>query len=155
MSRNIYQFNKETIINATLPRVWQFFINPQNLQLLTPQEMNFKPCSHLPNTIYKGLKLQYKLKPLWGVPILWETLIQEYNPIESFVDIQTKGPYRLWHHKHTFKAISENETLMIDAVEYTLPLGIVGKTLMHRLVRNKIIDLFNFRTQSIHHHFNT
>ena len=52
----------------------------------------------------------------------WVTEIQSVKPMESFIDNQLHGPYRLWHHLHRFEA-NEQGVLMTDLVHYALPFG--------------------------------
>ena len=65
-----------------------------------------------------------------------------------FVDRQLKGPYRLWHHTHTFEPDGDH-TLMRDVVRYALPLGPLG-ALAHRLfVRRDLERIFDFRHAAV------
>ena len=49
----------------------------------------------------KGTLLDYRLR-LRGIPIRWQSEICAWEPPYRFVDRQTKGPYSLWVHEHTF-----------------------------------------------------
>ena len=40
---------------------------------------------------------------LHRIPIRWLTRIEVWEPGARFVDVQIRGPYRLWHHTHTFE----------------------------------------------------
>ena len=62
---------------------------------------------------------------------------------KMFVDEQRKGPYKLWHHQHHFKAI-EGGTEMTDIVNYRLPFGIFGRV-AHPIVKKKLIEIFSYR----------
>ena len=39
-----------------------------------------------------------------------------------FVDVQTRGPYRVWIHEHTFES-RDGGTLVHDVVQYAVPGG--------------------------------
>jgi ligand-binding SRPBCC domain-containing protein len=43
-----------------------------------------------------------------------------------FVDEMTKGVFRSLRHSHQFDALSENQTLMTDVIEWRSPLGLLG-----------------------------
>jgi hypothetical protein len=87
--------------------------------------------------------IEYALR-LHGVPIRWRTRIEEWDPPFAFVDVQVKGPYRLWRHTHRF-APANNGTTVMDRVEYALPFGFVGE-LAHRLqVRRDLERIFDYR----------
>ena len=72
-----------------------------------------------------GALIEYRLA-LHRVPVRWLTRIEEWEPGRSFVDAQIRGPYRLWHHTHTFEPAAGG-TLMRDRVRYALPLGPLGE----------------------------
>ena len=59
----------------------------------------------------------------------------------QFVDEQVKGPYRYWHHLHTFDEV-EGGTLVRDIVHYAVPLGFVLHPL---LVRRDLSRIFAHR----------
>ena len=56
----------------------------------------------------------------------WVTCIAVAEAPHRFVDVQMKGPYKHWWHEHTFIA-KDGGTLMMDKVEYELPLGPLGE----------------------------
>jgi uncharacterized protein len=61
-----------------------------------------------------------------NLPVKWKTVISEYQPPFYFVDEQLKGPYKLWWHVHEF-AEAAHGTTVSDCVDYTLPLGPLGR----------------------------
>ena len=78
------------------------------------------------------------------IPVSWRSRIEAYDPPHSFVDVQLRGPYRRWDHRHTFRAV-DGGTQVIDEVEYELPFGPLGD-LVHRLVvRNQLRHIFDYR----------
>ncbi len=82
------------------------------------------------------------------MPVNWLTRIETWEPGVRFVDVQLKGPYRLWHHTHTFEP-DDAGTRVRDEVRYALPLGPLGE-LAHRLiVRRDLERIFDFRHASV------
>ena len=55
-----------------------------------------------------------------------------------------RGPYRLWHHTHTFTP-ADGGTLVGDRVRYALPLGPLGAVAHAALVRRDLERIFDFR----------
>ena len=47
----------------------------------------------------KGLDYRLRLR---GIPLCWQSEITVWEPPFRFLDRQTKGPYSLWVHEHTF-----------------------------------------------------
>ena len=82
------------------------------------------------------------------MPLRWTTIIEAWEPPHRFVDTQLQGPYRLWHHTHTFKA-QMGGTLIRDQVRYRLPLGWLG-VVLHRLgIRRDLEAIFDDRARRV------
>ncbi|MEI9943958.1 MAG: SRPBCC family protein [Chitinophagaceae bacterium] len=145
----IYSFKRIQQIPASVPAVWDFFASHANLQLITPPGMNFKIISkYHGESIYPGQVIEYKLKPLLGIPLYWMTEITHVKEKEFFVDEQRKGPYRLWHHQHFFKAIPGG-TEMTDIVHYENPFWIIGNIANALYVKRKLKAVFDYRFKKV------
>lgn len=124
---------------------WEFFSNPKNLLTITPPFLNLKVTNELyGDKAYTGQIITYTVKPLLGIPLFWMTEITHVKPLEMFVDEQRKGPYKLWHHQHHFRAI-EGGVEMTDIVHYRLPMGPLGTLANGLLVKQKLNDIFSYR----------
>jgi len=88
--------------------------------------------------------IDYTVKPLFGIPLHWQTEIWKIKKPEMFTDKQLKGPYKTWEHTHRFFQ-KEEGVLMKDEVKYVLPFGIIGKLVHSLIVRKKIERIFNYR----------
>jgi ligand-binding SRPBCC domain-containing protein len=136
-------------IPARLDVVWDFFSSHANLQTITPPYMNFKVISkHGEEKLFSGQLIEYKVSPVFNIPLYWKTEIREVNGPHSFVDEQRKGPYKLWRHQHIFREI-EGGVEMTDNVEYEAPLGILGDLANVLFVKRKLRDIFEFRFRKI------
>jgi ligand-binding SRPBCC domain-containing protein len=121
-------------------QVFDFFSDASNLQSLTPAWLHFSIITPLPLRIMAGTVIDYRLL-LRGVPIRWQSRISVWEPSLRFVDEQTRGPYRRWHHEHRFKGL-EGGTVCSDIVEYE----VYGGSLINRLfVRPDLLKVFTFR----------
>nr|WP_297310199.1 SRPBCC family protein [uncultured Flavobacterium sp.] len=149
----IYNFEDQQFIKSDLQTVWKYFNNPKHIHALTTLKMQLKTrTQNLPNQIHKNLIISYWVSPLFGIPLKWKTKITNVVPNESFIDIQIKGPYKIWHHLHTFKQVKEG-VLMKDFITYQLPLGFIGNFIHKILVKKEIENLFEFRTKQVQKHF--
>ncbi len=91
-----------------------------------------------------------KIAPLVWLP--WVTEIKCVEHGHSFIDEQRLGPYKFWHHRHTFQPVPGG-VLMRDRVHYALPFGPLG-TLAHTLfVRRKLRWIFAYRKQILARRF--
>ncbi len=98
--------------------------------------------------IFAGQIIEYKLAPLFGIPMYWMTEIFEVREPEFFIDIQRKGPYGLWKHQHFFKEI-EGGTEMTDLVEYKAPYWILGAVANQLYLKRKLGNVFDFRFHKV------
>ena len=129
---------------ASREEVFAFFADAANLQSITPPWLRFRILTPLPIDMKKGTLIDYRLR-LHGFPIRWRTEICEWEPPFRFADRQLRGPYRLWHHTHTFEEVSDG-TLMTDEVEYAVP----GGRLVNRwFVEGDLRRIFTYRTEQL------
>jgi ligand-binding SRPBCC domain-containing protein len=106
--------------------------------------MGFDVLTEVPDTMYEGLMIAYRVRPLFGIPVEWITEITHVKENLFFVDEQRKGPYKIWHHEHHFSPTAEG-ILMTDIVTYELPFGILGKLVHPLLVKKKLEEIFDYR----------
>ena len=130
-----------------LPRapeeVFPFFADAFNLEAITPAWLRFRVLTPAPVTMAAGTRLEYRLR-LHGLPLRWLTRIEVWEPPVRFVDVQVRGPYRLWHHTHSFEPDGDG-TLMRDRVRYALPFGSLGEAAHALLVRRDLDRIFAVR----------
>lgn len=148
-----YQFKRIQKLNASLEEVWDFISSPANLKVITPDYMGFDITSEdLPEKMYEGMIISYKVSPLLGIKTTWVTEITKVRDLEYFVDEQRVGPYKLWHHQHKIEKI-ENGVLMTDIVSYAPPFGFLGKIANALVIENKLNEIFEYRKQAVENRF--
>lgn len=140
-------FKAEQWIPLPPPEVFAFFSNANNLELITPKWLNFHIVRISTETLSKGTSIDYQLK-IRGIPVRWQSLIEEWTPHELFIDIQTKGPYKSWHHTHRFIP-KDGGTLILDEVRYEVPFGGIGDFLLGSWVDADIRKIFGYRKKVI------
>jgi ligand-binding SRPBCC domain-containing protein len=143
----MHELYRETWIPQPLQTVFPFFAKAENLEAITPPWLCFKVITPRPIQMSSGTKIAYRLR-VRGFPISWLTEIEMWKPPFSFVDSQLRGPYRLWRHTHTF-AERQGGTFMTDRVEYTLPLGPLGRLVHTIQVRRDVEAIFDYRAARI------
>jgi len=144
-----YQKTSEMKINASIEDIWDFISSPANLKEITPDYMGFDILSKdLPVKMYPGMIISYAVKPLLGIKTTWVTEITQVEDKKYFVDEQRVGPYSMWHHQHIIEPI-ENGVLMKDIVSYKPPFGVLGSIANFLIVRQKLNEIFEYRTKAI------
>ena len=143
----IRHFKTEQFLAIDIDQAWDFFSSAKNLSRITPPEMGFNILTQLEDKeIYEGMKIDYTVKPLWGIPVHWQTEICKVYRKKKFTDKQLKGPYRLWEHTHTFSTV-HGGVWMTDEINYQLPFGFIGVLFHSLVVRKKIEHIFTYRKQ--------
>jgi ligand-binding SRPBCC domain-containing protein len=139
-----YVLEREQIIPLSRARTFAFFADALNLESITPPFLHFRVLTQPPIVMQAGTLLEYRLS-LFGIPFHWRTLIERWSPEEAFVDTQVAGPYRLWHHTHTFAELAPDRTLVRDRVLYRLPYGSFGRLAQALFVKRTLKIIFDYR----------
>jgi ligand-binding SRPBCC domain-containing protein len=128
--------------------VFAFFADAHNLEAITPDWLRFRIVTPGRIEMRPGTLIEYRLR-LHRVPIRWLTRIERWEPGRRFVDVQVKGPYRLWHHTHEFEEDGEGGTIVLDRVRYALPLGPAGELARRAFVARDLARIFDHRLASV------
>lgn len=82
---------------------------------------------------------------------VWQTLVAQHRnavPGRQFQDVQVRGPFASWEHTHGFEGGADPGTsVLVDHIEYTLPLGWLGRTFGGAFARARLDRMFDFRHQ--------
>ncbi len=144
----LFRFETEQIIPAPMDKVWDFFSSPRNLKIITPPYMGFDILTPVPEKMVAGMIIEYCVRPLWNLPMRWVTEITHVQEPHFFVDEQRFGPYRFWHHRHTFTPVPEG-VHMHDLVYYMLPVPLIDGWVNRWIVRPRIEEIFRYRRAKI------
>jgi ligand-binding SRPBCC domain-containing protein len=124
---------------------WDFFSNPANLAQLTPPALDFRVLTDTPKKMHPGLMIEYRVRPILGIPMTWLTEITHVDEGRRFIDEQRIGPYRVWHHEHHFRDLDDSNTEMRDMVHYVLPLSPISELFHSWLVKPELEKIFDYR----------
>lgn len=143
----IHALSRTHELEGTPDEVFPFFADAFALESITPPLLRFGVITPAPIEVGTGTVIQYAMR-LHGVPMNWISSIQRWDPPHVFVDTQIRGPFRLWHHTHTFEALPGGRTLMRDEVRYALPLQPFGEV-ARAFVRRDLEKIFDYRSDVI------
>ncbi|MFQ5898133.1 MAG: SRPBCC family protein [Candidatus Methylomirabilia bacterium] len=129
-------------LSRSRAEVFAFFAEPQNLAAITPRWLGFALIA-APRELEAGAVIDSRLRWL-GLPLRWRSMIREYDPPYRFVDVQLRGPYDRWEHRHLFLE-GDGGTWVEDRVTYRLPLGPLGRGVHSLLVRRQLEAIFAYR----------
>jgi ligand-binding SRPBCC domain-containing protein len=156
-------------IPAPLPRVFAFFADPHNLPRIMPPsqgakilKLNLVPPQFPEGTRPIGLErmagagteINFKFRAIPYIPIheRWTAIITEFSFNEYFADTQKQGPFKSWHHTHTFEAKTmngRNGTVVGDEVEYEIGFGVVGRFLEAMIFQRMMSAIFEHRGRAL------
>ena len=144
-----YQFKREQLISAPIDEIWDFISSPANLSKITPDYMGFEIRSgELPEKMYAGMIISYKVKPLPGIKMTWVTEITHVEEKRYFVDEQRVGPYSIWHHEHLLSE-TDGGVLMTDIVSYKPPFGFLGSIANSLFIKRQLNKIFDYRVEAV------
>ena len=143
----VYKLRRELWVPHPPPVVFDFFSRAENLERITPPWLRFRILTPAPLQMKQGAKIAYALR-LRGIPLQWLTEIERWDPPAEFIDIQAKGPYKLWRHTHRFSQV-EGGTSIVDIVHYALPFGFLGRIVHYLRVAHDLSDIFDYRAERV------
>jgi len=140
----IRTLDSEVWLARPIQEVFAFFSDAANLESITPPWLKFQIQTTHPLEMCRGTLIDYRLR-LHGIPLSWRSEITVWEPPHRFVDKQVRGPYRLWHHEHTFSE-EDGGTIVRDHVDYAAPGGwLIQKILVSR----EVARIFEFRRRKL------
>lgn len=126
--------------------VFAFFADPANLVRVSPPRLRLRLLDP-PPVMAAGATFDWRLTWL-GLPFRGRTFVREYDPPVRFLDVQVRGPYARWEHRHIFLAEGEG-TAVEDRIVYRLPLGALGQLAHALVVHRQLQALWTYRRRKI------
>lgn len=137
------RFIKESVIRASPERVFAFHEQTDVLNLLIPPWENARVVQ--PARISEaGSQAIIETRIFGSFKARWVAQHTVYDPPHLFEDVQLKGPFRSWRHRHIIEAHPDGAVLR-DEIDYEPPLGFVGRALAPVLIAGRLEKLFNHR----------
>lgn len=130
-------------MRATPERVFAFHEQPGALALLTPpwERARVVRAARISEV---GSVAIVETRLFGVIPVRWIARHTVYDPPRFFEDVQERGPFRRWRHRHIITPHAAGATLR-DEIEYEPPLGILGKLAEPFLIRPRLEKLFAYR----------
>ena len=144
----MYTLCREQYVTSTLASVWDLLKNPANLDMITPEDLQFQIVSPVPQEMFNGLIIEYRIKIPWFGERTWVAEIKHIKEMHSFVDEQRLGPYTFWYHYHQIDT-EESRIKLIDRVYYEVPYGILGKIINFFFIQKILKRIFDYREEKL------
>ena len=137
------QFVKQSVIRATPERVFGFHEQPDALTLLLPPWESARVIQAA-KISEVGTQAIVETRVFGPITMRWVAEHTLYDPPHLFEDVQIKGPFRSWRHRHMVEPHA-NGALLRDQIDYQPPLGFLGRAVAPFLVERRLRKLFNYR----------
>ena len=137
------RFVRETFIRATPERVFAFHEQPDALKLLTPPWETSRVIQAA-QISQVGSRAIIETKIFGPVKRRWVAEHTVYDPPRMFADVQVKGPFRSWRHRHIVEP-RPGGAILRDEIDYEPPFWLLGRTAAPLLVVPRLQKLFDYR----------
>jgi ligand-binding SRPBCC domain-containing protein len=117
-------YNHRVIVNSPRDRVVEFHRDARALKRLTMPPVWVQ--IHSVEPISENSKADFTLW-LGPIPVRWVALHSLANQVDGFTDIQIRGPFTRWVHRHRFLPINEYTTEIVDEIEAELGSNLINK----------------------------
>jgi ligand-binding SRPBCC domain-containing protein len=162
MVANRIQF--EHWVPFPIEKVFLFFANPQNLPRIMPpatstriEELRLIPPPHAPAGsalagVGSEIVTSFRLFPFLPFRAQWIAQITEFKWNHHFADVQKKGPFRSFHHRHELAAQQRNGvagTSVRDVIDLDAGFGAVGRMAEKLFIRPQLEKTFRYRQRAL------
>ena len=137
------RFVKQSLIRASPERVFGFHEQPDVLTLLLPPWESARVIQSA-RISEVGTQAIVETRILGPIKAKWIAEHTLYDPPHMFEDIQVKGPFRSWRHRHIVEPAPEGAVLR-DEIDCEPPLGFLGRLVAPALIQKRLQKLFDYR----------
>ncbi|HVP21899.1 MAG TPA: hypothetical protein VMS73_08565 [Anaerolineaceae bacterium] len=100
-------------VRAPLARVSDFHSKASSMPAITPPPLSVR-IHHAPDVLGEGEGMDFSLG-VGPISIRWVTRIERVSST-GFTDRQTQGPFAEWVHRHSFNALDNQTTEVVDEI---------------------------------------
>lgn len=134
-------FEHSFVVRCNIEKVWAFYTKLSHLKIITPKSMNLEILESNSEIIKEGSEARFKARLITNSK--WHSRITYLKPYK-YVDEMLSGRFKVWRHSHKFVKINEDETEVVDKIEYELPFGFMG-AMFENYVDKSLLKIFKYR----------
>jgi ligand-binding SRPBCC domain-containing protein len=161
----------EQWIPARIERVFLFFANPGNLPRIMPPQtgtelvrLNLVPPPGIAAEVAtitdrdplagvgSEIVTSFRVVPFLPFRAQWTALITEFEWNHHFADVQKRGPFKSFHHRHELTAETRNHvsgTISRDVIEYDVGFDWLGDLAQKLFVSRPLQRTFEYRQKAL------
>ncbi|MGA9039866.1 MAG: SRPBCC family protein [Terriglobales bacterium] len=165
----MHQVQFEQWVPFPIDKVFLFFANPQNLPRIMPPEtateilaLKLKP----PPVVAMGrpdnwdslagagseIVTSFRLLPFLPFRGRWVALITEFEWNRHFADVQQKGPFKSFQHRHQLARTTRDQvsgTIIRDVIDYEVGFGPLGELADKFFIAQQLQRTFAYRQSAL------
>ncbi len=139
-------FHRSTQIAAPAQAVYDFHADPRNIERVAAPQTHVQLLTPFDVPLRLGSVVRARVALFGLLPQIVETEIVVCDPPREFADVQRRGPFRAWRHRHLFREV-EGGTELTDDVEYELPTALPFRLLGTKAMTGMMANLFASRQE--------
>ncbi|HIC76357.1 MAG TPA: TIGR01777 family protein [Candidatus Dadabacteria bacterium] len=114
-------FTSSRVFNCSVDEIFSWHTGLMALERITPPWDNIEVLNKISSDkiFLKGGELTLKQRILPFLYLNWTVVHKNYQQNKIFEDHLTKGPLKLWEHKHHFKKLGLKKTRIIDEINFS------------------------------------
>lgn len=137
------QFESRTLLKATPEQVFEFILQPANLELIAPPESQFVFVNP-PKVIELGSRLTCRVQAYGMVQQLSYEIIELVSPLR-FRELMVEGPLKLWKHDYIVEPNAAGGCSLVNLIEFEPPGGLLGFVVTADKIMDALDDGFHHR----------
>lgn len=99
--------------------------------------------------IRPGGELGLSVKALGPIRVRWIASHRDYAPGRLFRDVQTRGPFAAFDHRHIFEPVHAGACVMHEHIELAAPGGAIGDRLIGASIARTLARVFAYRHRTL------
>jgi len=99
--------------------------------------------------IRPGGELVLSVKALGPIRVRWVASHRDYAPGRLFRDVQTRGPFAAFDHRHIFEPVHAGACVMHEHIELAAPGGAIGDRLLGASIERTLTRVFAYRHRTL------
>ncbi len=167
----VYHAQFEQWVPVPMERIFLFFANPGNLPQIMPPKTGTEllrvklvappgvltdeaTVTDRPPLAGAGSEIvtSFRIFPFLPFRAGWIALITEFEWNHHFADVQKKGPFKRFQHRHEFSRQRRNGvegTMVHDVIEYEIGFGFLGALAEKLFVSRQLRQTFEYRQKAL------
>ncbi|MCW5822171.1 MAG: TIGR01777 family oxidoreductase [Cyanobacteria bacterium TGS_CYA1] len=134
-------FIRRTTIPASVQTLYDWHMREGAFARLTPPWEHVRMKCKDP-TIENGSRVSLEIDA-GPTKVNWLAEHRDVQPGKEFTDVQVRGPFKFWKHKHIFEKTNDG-CLLTDSIQYELPFD-VATIFSDTFIKDKLERMFQYR----------